>query len=307
MSYKVFFKKLLIFSIIVLSVDFLIGKCLRLLYFNETNGLHARTTYNLEKSREDVIILGSSRANHHYDSRILEEKFHLSSYNGGRDGNFLLFNIAQAKIILSRYTPKIIIIDLKIDDLFWNSQELDRLSSLLPYYRKNLIIKDIIFMRGWTERIKLLSNIYPFNSEIVTIAAGNFEFNRKRNNNNDIRGFVPLNSVINDTLSIYNYELKDLDFVKIKLLQTLLKECKQKKVKVCLVTSPYFLKIGNSTLFENTIHNYFGNVKYISFLNDARFNDRKLFADKFHLNNRGSSLFTNILVDSLRNLMINKK
>lgn len=307
MSVKLFFKNLLIFTFIILSVDFLVGSCLRWYYFNESNGLHARTTYTLVKAKEDIIVLGSSRANHHYDSRILEEKFHLSSYNGGRDGNFLLFNIAQAKIILSRYSPKIIIIDLKIDDLFSNSQELDRLSSLLPYYRNNIMIQDIIFMRGWTERIKLLSNIYPFNSEIVTIAAGNFEFNRKRNNNNDIKGFVSLNSFTKDTLSIYNYQLKALDIVKIKLLQSLLKECEQKKVKVCLVTSPYFLKITNLTLFQSTIRKYFGSVKYVSFLNDTRFNNMKLFADKFHLNLNGATLFTNILGDSIQSTMNSSK
>ena len=108
-------KKVILNIALVLSVvfilDFTIGKTLRYYYFKESSGTHFRTTYAIEKTNADILIFGSSRANHHYVPAIFEDSLKMKFYNTGRDGNGIFFQLAVLKSILKRYTPKIIIFD----------------------------------------------------------------------------------------------------------------------------------------------------------------------------------------------------
>jgi hypothetical protein len=183
-NFRIMVKKLIynfaLVAIVVFVIDFSIGKTLRYYYFKETSGLHYRTTYSMEKTEAELLVLGSSRANHHYVPEIFEDELKMSFYNTGRDGSRLLYNYAVFRSILKRYTPKIIILDIGFDELYSDAEEYARLSPLLPYYKNHPEIRDLIEKRSSFEKIKLLSNIYPFNSSLLAIAMGNLEVNKKR-------------------------------------------------------------------------------------------------------------------------------
>ena len=108
-------KKIILNIIIVIGalfiLDFGIGRTLRYFYFKETSGLHFRTTYAMEKTEADILIFGSSRANHHYVPEVFEDSLKMKFYNTGRDANGVFFQSAVLKSVLKRYKPKIIIYD----------------------------------------------------------------------------------------------------------------------------------------------------------------------------------------------------
>ena len=132
---------------LIIGVDFIIGNLLRKLYFSQISGLLHRTTYSIDKTEADILIFGSSRANHHYDSKLFEESTGQYTYNTGRDGNFIFYQTALLKSILKRYKPKQIILDFEGTFAF-NQNDYDRIAALLPYYKSHKEIRDIVLLKS---------------------------------------------------------------------------------------------------------------------------------------------------------------
>ncbi|HXS59927.1 MAG TPA: hypothetical protein VN703_03845, partial [Candidatus Sulfopaludibacter sp.] len=122
----------------------IIGNLLRTFYFKQQSGLQCRTTYSIEKTTANVLIFGSSAANHDYQTNTFTKRLDTSFYNTGRDGISIFYEYAVLKAILKRYTPKIIILDFDQEEFIKNEASYDRLSALLPYYINHPEIRSII-------------------------------------------------------------------------------------------------------------------------------------------------------------------
>ena len=298
--YKFFLLKLIALFAIIFAFDYSIGNILNYLYFKQESGLQYRTTYSIEKTTADVLIFGSSRANHHYRPDIFEKRLHLSYYNVGRDGNFIFYHYAILKGVLKRYSPKIIILDFPDREFIKNQDSYDRISSLLPYYRSHPEMRSIIELKGPYEKLKLLSSIYPYNSSMFTIAVGNAEFNKKRRG--DINGYVPLKKIWNSAIQIDNNSTKyEIDCIKVKLYELFIQDCINSKIKLYIVRSPYFIKSNtdcSATLVKEIAKKY--NVMFFDYSNDPIFiNNSKLFADPEHLNDEGAKIFSSLLIERI--------
>jgi hypothetical protein len=244
-QYLRFIINLLILFLIVIILDRTGGAISKHLYFTQVAGANYRSTYSMDSTKADILVFGSSRANHHYVPEIFEDSLKMSFYNTGRDGNFLLYNFAVFKTIIKRYSPKIIILDINADELYYNDQNYDRLSSLLPYYYTHPEIQSIVKLRGPYEKYKFLSAIYPFNSSLLTIITGNLEINKKRKV--DRKGYVPLSNLIKATTLI---RLKDipakLDTTNIAAVKYMSNVCKLKNILLLFVQSPLYAKVTPS-------------------------------------------------------------
>ena len=89
-----FFLKLMWVLSLIFLFDRGIGMILKHFYFRQGFGERSRTTYVIDSTSAEIIILGSSRANHSYVPEIFESRLSYSCYNAGRDGNFILYNYA---------------------------------------------------------------------------------------------------------------------------------------------------------------------------------------------------------------------
>jgi len=306
---KRFFFKLFLLFIIIFLIDFSIGKTLAYFYFKQDSGQLFRTTYALEKTTEDILIFGSSRANHHYHPTVIEERLHLSYYNVGRDGNYLFYHYAILQGILKRYSPKLIVLDFMEEDFKASQDSYDRISSLLPYYKTHPEIQSTVLLKSPFERLKLISSIYPYNSSLFTIAVGNMEFNKGRNV--EVKGYVPLTKKWNRSLQPISEVLPyELDSIKIKTFEAFLQDCNKSKVKVIVVASPYF---KNSKQADYSIQKAIkiaeeNNVMFFDYSRDPYFiNNPGLFADIAHLNDDGAKIFTNKLLEDLQILEASKE
>lgn len=300
-------KKIILNLVIIISViffgDVMLGKILEYYYFKQESGLQYRTTYAVDKTTADVLVFGSSRANHHYHPAVFENKLKYSYYNVGRDGRDILYHAALLKSILKRYAPKIIIIDIDAGEFMKNEGSYDRLSALLPYYSKHPEMRAIIEQKSKYEKLKLLSSIYPYNSSLTTIIAGNSEFNKDRKG--DIKGYVPLiklwNQPIEEDNSINKYEI---DSYKEKVFESFIQNCIQSKVKLYIVCSPFFVKYkysDYSVIFAKEIAKR-NSIHFIDYSNDSLFvNSPSYFADAGHLNDTGAKVFSNLLINKIIN------
>jgi len=295
-----FLIKVFIFLIIVFMLDFTIGNILRHYYFRQTSGFYYRTTYSLEETKADVLIFGSSKANHQFYPDIFEKRLNLSYYNVGRDGSSIFYHYSILQSVLQRYTPKVIIIEMTRE--FDKKQiSYDRISMLLPYYESHPSIRPIIEMRSRFEKFKLISKIYPYNSLIFSIISGNSEFNRIRNS--DIKGYVPLTREWKDPIQHYSVPFKDqIDSTKIEVFESFIKACINSGVKLYIVASPnYFVMdyVDKSNLIAKELAQKY-RVKFFDYSNDSLFlANPSYFADNMHLNDKGAIAFSNIFVTEI--------
>lgn len=296
-----FIINLLLLAGLLILIDFAAGGVLRLLYFRQVSGLEYRTTYSMENSREDILVFGTSRANHHYVPKVFEDSLHRSFYNTGRDGESILYEYAVLKSVLKRYTPKVIILDLLINEFDYDPDSYDRLSCLLPYYRSHPEIREVVDKKGPLEKYKLLSSIYPYNSSVLTIIMGNRKTKEKEQ-----KGYIPLSGATKWLIDTVHMEPKPLDSVKIQAFKNFIKECQAHEIKLYVVVSPELAPIDNFRSIEigQTIANQCG-VPFLNYVQDSCFTGKhKLFYDRTHLNDSGAHLFCTRLINDFQQFSV---
>lgn len=276
----------------VFVLDFAIGRVLRRFYFTETSGLHYRTTYSMEKTDADILIFGSSRANHHYVPEIFEDSLRLTFYNTGRDGNGIFYQVALLHAVLARYTPKLIILDYA-GSFEKGQNEYDKISSLLPYYRTHPELRKVVEMKGPYEKYKLASEIYPFNSQALTIAMGNMERNRKRNPDN--KGYVELHTERQISKEVYHDTIRhEVDSSKVNAFREFVRFAKQSGSRFVVVYSPLYQQLAIYPEVETCRDICLQeNVPFLDYSRDPFFLSRgDLFYDPVHLNHEGAQIFS---------------
>lgn len=299
---------LVLIGIIILILDSAIGKTLNYFYFTETSGVHYRTTVSMESNTAELLIFGSSRANHHYVAETLEKGLTMDTYNCGREGNTILYSYAIFKAVVKRYAPKVLIFDVNINELDYDKVSYERLSSLLPYYENHPEIRSIIELKGPFEKYKLISKIYPYNSILLTIAVGNMGLNMTRKS--DLKGYVPLYDYIKDT-TLHKIEMADgiLDTNKVNAALGIIKYCNSNNILLIFIQSPLYA-IGQNTISTNFFTKLAEENETIfwNFINDPDFiNKPEYFQDQDHLNDNGANYFSNLLIGKITNLIPTQK
>jgi len=215
-------------------------------------------------------------------------------------GQFILYHYATLKAILNRYTPKLIILDLYPTELRVERDSYERLSFLLPYYKRDPAIQSVVDMKGPYEKYKLVSSIYPYNSAILVLAASNNEYYKSRNAAD--KGYYAQTGIWSKPIHTVSSDPYPLDSVKINIFRSFIADCQNTGTKLICVVSPSFInfeKRESSAIAQDRIAKE-QNVLFLDFTNDPYFiNKPDLFSDPEHLNEKGSREFTNILIDKI--------
>ncbi len=298
--------KICLLLLIVFIFDLVIGKSLRHLYFKQQFGRQYRATFAIDKEHAQVVVFGASRAYHHYVPSIIEDNLKLSCYNAGSPGQSLMFNYAIFTAILKRYKPKIVILDINPQDIRIDKDSYDRLSFLLPYYKDHAEIRPIVSLKSPFEKLKLSSNIYPYNSAFLISAGGNLEYFRRKSV--DFNGYKPLDGLWREKITTRYSNPSISDSIKLNIYKSFISDCKVSGIELVVTCSPaYFLyePMDYNINFVKKIAEA-NNVPFYNFLNDTTFiNHPNLFDDPDHLNGIGSNLFTSIFVGRLQKKSIN--
>jgi hypothetical protein len=221
----------------------------------------------------------------------------LSFYNAGRDGAYILHNYAIFRAITKRYSPDLIIFDIRPEEFEYNVREYDMLSLLLPY-SDHPEIMDVIDLKGPFEKVKRLSAIYPYNSLVFQIIMGNLEKGKERYKSEN--GFVPLTRVMEpETMEKEDYAGWSMDKNKINALLDIRNICRQKKISLLVVQSPLWRTpsdcVGWTRFVESNEITYLDLSGQDIFLSKPRY-----FSDKYHLNRQGAEAFSMMLAEFLK-------
>lgn len=297
---KPFYKLLrngLIIVILLFATDRAIGSLIEHFFFNEKQGDSAVTTHGIMDANEDILIFGSSRASHHYIPELISKGTGLSCYNLGRDGMKMLYYETLLKSVLSYHTPKIVILDLNLNDFEHEGEEEQKLTTvLMPYINKNEKVRELIYTQSVMEFFMAnISTLYRVNSLPMSIIQHHLEIGQKHFN-----GYEPVSGSMPKSARIRHVDNMGYKESKAQLMafENFVKAAKSKNIKLYVLVSPG-MKINkyNAIKTANRILSKYGLIVFNYselFSSDAY----RLFYDTWHLNEGGAKAFTDrVIVD----------
>lgn len=287
------FSRFIIFILLLFLVDHIIGSVLKKFYETSNHLEIAKIRYTMDSTYQDILIFGSSRAEHHYDPKIISEYTGLSAYNCGIGGQGIVFSYIQIHETLNRYKPKLIILDIS-PNILLDPLSQQKLSILRPYYLKDTLIEKILTNGILIEKLKFISYIYPYNGTIFNTLSSLIYYHP-----DSTHGYLAIKGRI-DTTALKTINLTCchagalLNNQKI-YLKKIISECKKSDVPVLLIVSPIY----NTSIAEKNIIadlNTFSKSFSIIFVDySGNFDSSKrieFFKDNLHLNKSGSLIFS---------------
>ena len=305
MKTKEFLRKLFIIGISIFLMDKGLGLVLQHYYFKIRHGELARTTYAIDSCLAETVILGSSRAVHHYVSPVIADILNTSCYNAGQDKQRLIYCLAVLKTMYRRYSPKEIILDLNPTAFEKNENGLDELATLLPYYSSHPEIRPILNIRNRFEWVKARSSLYCYNSLPLKIIFNNFSNQRDVK---EMNGYVPLldrKALLPDSAGNLP-AAQPIDDQIVSTFKNLIQLTKEHNSTLYVVVSPIYFRIPKDLMslsWAKTICTEKG-ISFLDYSQDIRFlgHGPEMFLDDGHLNDSSARLFSTIMATDLKKI-----
>jgi hypothetical protein len=153
-----------LFIILLIGVDFVIGKTFSFLFTKSLTGLTGGGIVNnaLAHRDYDIIIFGDSRAIHHYNPKIIAEETNMSCYNAGATGMDVHYALMLESLIFSMGSKaKIFVIELT------GEMRPARIHTFTPFYGKTRLIDSLLIASNKFNRYLLLSQTFKFNGKAI--------------------------------------------------------------------------------------------------------------------------------------------
>lgn len=254
----------------------------------------------MTKEIPDMVIMGSSRAYHHYDPQIFMDKFKVSVYNAGIDGEGIPVAYGLLEGLKQRKNPQIIIIDMtpKFD---LDEGKNPSLNNFYPYIYIAEIKQEIIDF-DTSEKIKLMSNSYRINSVIPTISKSMVS-----SLNEDIEdyGYLPLYGKYKPDGTKANLPSEfNINSIKEIYFRKFIEEALQKDYKIIFAISPIYGG-GNLEYYQkesDIIREY--QLPILNHLNDTNFiKNPSYFQDISHMNKTGADEYSRVIANEISELL----
>ncbi|MBP9993466.1 MAG: hypothetical protein KBT67_00780 [bacterium] len=316
-QYIKWFAKLLLLALILVIVDFGVGKLANYVFRidNMTNpGYISRVT----SCNDDIIIIGSSTANHHYISRQIQDSIGMNVYNAGLDGAFFIFQNCVINYLLEYNQPKYILWEIGEDclsDNMVNGSEYQLVNLLYPYYNDDYIHRAIDDLDDW-QWLRMKSNIFCDNSNMIHDVLTVFTrihkgYPKTSMLNEDInQGYKPLpNTGYEYPLLKSDSVAEYINFQKVEMFRNTINQCKNKGVRIIITSSPRHydaVLLSSKQACELRRIAKEENVPYMNFYNYHPIsNQNYYFKDCDHLNSNGAEAYMEVFIPELKRVLVN--
>lgn len=295
-------KKLLIsLAVVVLGVFVAdrIGGCLMWWVNQHTQDVSGpKLKYLVNDVHEDVLFMGTSRANCHYVPSIIADTLGMSVYNGGVDASNCIY--AHYYIlchILSHYTPKVICLEVMPSDYAPQKEAFETTSFFAPYFGRNAQA-DSIFREAGTYWMYKLSHLYRYNAKAFSNLAG-LLYSRQEGGD---RGYiyVPKPPHFPEQLRPAS-KPEGCDSLKLYYMQRFVTLCHERNIRLVFVVSPSY-SVADPHLYDV--------LKDLAARNSIPFFDYhtsglyhghpEYFKDAMHLWDQGSRLYSSVFAHDLK-------
>lgn len=283
--------------LIIVFCDFAVGAFSKKLILsvpdvgvNQTNAVQAMFKRNV-----DVLILGPSSANHHYNCKIIEDSLGLTAYNAGRDGQNIVYAAMVLAANVERHAPRIVFLDMSsvMLDGSWNNH----LSDMNCYYGIcNQVDSIIDEISSWQDRLKLRLNLYRYNNTWAWIVNGYMAKTQE-----DMNGYRPMPVQKGEMKSSFSKGHFIADSLDMKYLNIIVDVCEKTNIDLVVCSSPSLRVDGGS--FHQFMKEYCKEkgLPYLDWNGDTVYiNHPELFYDVSHLNTIGADMFTTELISKIK-------
>ena len=297
-----FIVKILILFISLFAIDQVAGLIFKNWLGNVTTGSLGKDNYICDHCTEDILIFGSSRAEYHYNAKLIEDSLGITAYNCGASGYGIIQSYGRLCLLAERYHPKLIIMEITPEFDLVDYEDISKdLGGLKGHYDRNCI-KDIFERVDPTEKFKMLSYFYRYNSNFVHNPLRLFKAIPFTKNALGNQGFRTMHKEF-DKMKVGEKKEKEvfkLDEVKLFYLKKIV-ETARGFSQIVFVISPYW-QGRNSEIFNSAKHLADSlSIPFLDYSNNPKyFHKDKFFADGVHLNARGADEFTKDLIIELR-------
>jgi hypothetical protein len=276
--------------------------------FNKYNELFLK-----EGNTYEVLFLGSSRAEMHFNPKVFDEVTGLNSYNMGISGASPKISLALLKTYCHQHQkPKHIIFNI---DYFSLQNDTDRLNDFpryFPYLRNS-------HLRNGLNQIDKRFNSFYYNP-LHSLPYTQIEYLSAA-----LHGWLTISGKY-DTLMYKGYQTSELkkinnndepkpiySFISIKnrgYIDSIVLFTKANNIKLTLVTSPVFgggkKNVINKSDLTNQLKNisYTNHLSYFDYTDSLNYQNPQLFADYFHLNRNGALKFSQSISLAFDNILV---
>lgn len=290
-------RSVLIVVVLVAIVDIAVGYVMDWMLPRTGNkGDLCLTNLGVDIIETPIVIVGSSRASHHYDPRIFADSLGKATYNVGTDGCFFTHNCCVINSILERYSPELIIWEFEPSYLFEHSAD-DITSMYLYYNKRDYITKTLNEVLPRSEVIKLNSNIYRYNSKFIRVLTRYLQNNSAPDEYSGYEPSAP--KTLKEPLSLVEKNSSPtsaIDSSKLYRFKETFENAKTKGVKIVLVNSPKYA-IDTNVYMTDTVTNLCQEQE-VTFIDCSQLyiNHPEYFNDATHLNSMGADLYTKYII-----------
>lgn len=268
-----------------------------------------------EGNTYDVLFIGSSRAEMHYDPKIFDSITGLNSYNMGISGASPKISLALLKTYcLQHQKPKYIVCNT---DYFSLQNDTDRLNDFpryFPYLKNKNLRKEL-------QKMDNRFNSFHYNplhslpyTQIDYLSAS-------------LHGWLGIPGKY-DTLmykgfqTSFTNQFNDSDtqkpkysFISIKnrkYIDSLILFTKENNIHLTFVTSPAYgggeRYVFNKTELVNQLKNisFINHIPYLNYTDSLVYRNPMLYADFLHLNRQGASIFSKSISSAFNNISAQK-
>lgn len=295
---KSFGIKVILFFVLLGVVDVLGGYALGYLANHARGGFTQRDAFICDSLETDILLMGSSRCVRHYNPQIITDSLGMSCYNSGQMGNGVILNYGRLKMVCERKKPQVVIYDIEPSFDLMEGEDNHRYLTWLKQHYDRSGIADIFERIDKTEKYKMMSQLYRYNSRIVELATDFLHpISSVRAN-----GFTPLKGEMDKTkIRVAGEKKKEhvVDPVKIEYINKLMDELQGSKLY--FVVSPKWYGIDSLEFKPIMDICQERGIPFMDFSNDPKYvRQDQYFKDGNHMNARGADEFTRDLIRLLR-------
>ena len=288
---------IVIFFAAVVAIDVCFGLTMDYMSRHAKSGDTKASNALLYENEYDVLIMGSSRAHHHYDDKLLSDSLGLKVYNAGVDGNGIILADGLYRILSQRYAPKLVIYDVEpaFDINIYADDDNDRryLSGLKPYFGEDEI-KDIFSSYGWQEKVKNYSGLYRYNTDFFNVLK-----NFVSSSPVPEYGYIPTDGAMTEDKKPVSKGQSEIDSLKIQYIKTFISDVKASGAQLLLVASPKY-GVPDSKVYDVVKAICAENdLPFLDYYTDERFQKLEYFKEPMHLNGVGAKVFTEMIIHDI--------
>jgi len=305
-------RKIILYIVFIISLAYLVREILYIGLRSHKEGEFDKLNTIFEKHNEyNTLIIGSSRAESHFNPEVIDSIDQVNSYNIGLEGNTLPMALAvfEAYLVNSK-TPKNVILNL---DYYGVKENMDIINNFPKYFayldNPKLYEKlkerdpDFLFYK-WLPFYSL-----PYmQKKYLSISFRGFFKVTTPFDQSFIKGFVPIpkeTAVDPDTLTYTPYQSLPKRLI-YESLDSIIHIARSRQIKLFFVISPMFHKQVESTqnreAFVSTLKRIAQDkqIPFFDYSLDEITMKKELFCKPKHLNKKGADLFSYTFAKDLR-------